>query len=74
MCAGRMEIRGISGTWQLDGLALLHCHSQENLKISSDLLVKAHVLEQGILVAVTGSTKAVWRYLVLFCPVVPFWT
>lgn len=35
----------ISGTWQLDGLALLHCHSQNNLKIRNNLLVKAHVLE-----------------------------
>lgn len=34
----------ICGTWQSDQLALLHCHSQNNLKISSNSLVKVHVL------------------------------
>lgn len=42
--AERWGGKWICGTWQSDQLALLHCHSWNNLKISSNSLVKVHVL------------------------------
>lgn len=43
-CSERWGGKWICGTWQSDQLALLHCHSWNNLKISSNSLVKVHVL------------------------------
>lgn len=73
VCAGRMERRWISGTWQLDQLVLFHCHSQNNLKIRHNWVIKAHVIEQGTFMAATGSAKLCGNAFVLFSATVPFW-